>query len=178
MKKEKSLPSTLEVKGKYIKRGRWNGCNFIKNEKYKHILGKIMPPYTNLSLFLIISSKNYIFYGKTLMKSAAIVAFTRKVSQGSSFKKESQLNSKFSIVIWCCGCAASQTFLSHSLTLSYWMRWFYDIKLSLFSKIKLNSSYFIREKKINFQSFLFWGICLSRFSSLDVSTVAPILNFC
>ena len=137
-----------------------------------------MPPYTNLSLFLIISSKNYISYGKTLMKSAAIVAFTRKVSQGSSFKKESQLNSKFSIVIWCCGCAASQTFLSHSLTLSYWMRWFYDIKLSLFSKIKLNSSYFMREKKINFRSFLFWGICLSRFSSLDVSTVATILNFC
>ena len=57
-----------------------------------------MPPYTNLSLFLIICSNNYIPYPKILMKSAATVVFSRKVSQGSSFKKDSHFNSNFSIV--------------------------------------------------------------------------------
>ena len=28
-----------------------HGCNFIKNKEYKCILGKSMPPYTNLSFF-------------------------------------------------------------------------------------------------------------------------------
>ena len=78
-----------------------------------------MPPYTNLSSFLIISPKNYASYPKLVMKSAANVAFGRKVSQGSGFKKDSQFNSNFSIAMGCCGCAASQTFLSHLLTLSY-----------------------------------------------------------
>ena len=51
-----------------------------------------MPPYTNISLFLIISSKNYISHPKILKKSAATMVFVRKVSQGSSFKKDSQFN--------------------------------------------------------------------------------------
>ena len=46
-----------------------------------------MPTYTNLSLFLIISSKNYISHPKILMKSAVTEAFVSKVSQGSTFKK-------------------------------------------------------------------------------------------
>ena len=108
--KRKTNSGTLEFKAKHIKRRKVNGCNFIKNKEYKCILGKSMPPYTNLSLFLIISSKNYIFHPKTLTKSAATVAFVWKVSQGSSFKKGSQCNSNFSIGMWCCGCAASQLF--------------------------------------------------------------------
>ena len=56
-----------------------------------------MPPYTNLSLFLIISSKNYISDPKILTKGAEIVVFVRKVAQGSSFKKDSQFNSHFCI---------------------------------------------------------------------------------
>ena len=84
-----------------------------KNKEYKYVLGKSMPPYTNLSLFLIISSKNYISHANILMKSAATVVFVRKVFQGSNFKKDSQFNSNFSIDMWCWGCAASQTFLSY-----------------------------------------------------------------
>ena len=96
-KKEKLIPGTLEFTAKYIKRRRVNGCNFIKNKEYKCILGKSMPPYTNLSLFLIISSKNYISDPKILTKGAATVVFVRKVAQGSSFKKDSQFNSHFCI---------------------------------------------------------------------------------
>ena len=51
-----------------------------------------MPPYTNLSLFLIISSKNYISHPKILIKSAATMVFGRKVSQSSSFEKDSRFN--------------------------------------------------------------------------------------
>ena len=54
-----------------------------------------MPPYTNLSSFEIISSKNYVSYPNILMKSAVAVVFGRKVSQGSSFKKDSEFNSNF-----------------------------------------------------------------------------------
>ena len=57
LKKENSIPGTLEFKAKYIKRRRRHGCNFIKKEERKNILGKSIPPYANLSLFLIISSK-------------------------------------------------------------------------------------------------------------------------
>ena len=84
--KVNSSPGMLEFKAKYIKRRRRNGCNFIKNKEYKYILGKTMPPYTTLSLFLIITSKNYISHLKTLTQSAATVLFVRKVSQGSSLK--------------------------------------------------------------------------------------------
>ena len=52
-----------------------------------------MPPYTNLSLFLIISSKNYISDPKILTKGPATVVF----AQSSSFKKDNQLNTHFSI---------------------------------------------------------------------------------
>ena len=90
-KKEKPIPGTLEFKAKYIKRRRVNGYNFIKNKEYKCILGKSMSPYTNLSLFLIISSKNYISDPKILTKGAATVVF----AQGSSFKKDSQFNTHF-----------------------------------------------------------------------------------
>ena len=48
------------------------------------------------------------------------------------------------------------------------------VKLPLFSKIKLYSSFFIREKKN--QSFLFGGICKSRLYSLDLSTDISILD--
>ena len=105
--KRKTNSGTLEFKAKHIKRRKVNGCNFIKNKEYKCILGKSMPPYTNLSLFLIISSKNYISDPKNLTKGAATVVFVRKVAQGSSFKKDSQFNSHFCICMWCCGCAAS-----------------------------------------------------------------------
>ena len=128
-----------------------------------------MSPYTNFSLFLIISSKTYSSHPKILTKSAATVVFVRKVSQGSSFKNDSQFNSNFSIAVWCCGCAASETFLSHLLTLPYWICWYYDIKLPLYSKIKLNSSFSLREKILNFSLSFLGGICKSRLYSLDVS---------
>ena len=109
-----------------------------------------MLPYTNLSLYWTINSKNYIFHLKKLIKSAATMVFGRKMSQGSSFKKDSQFNPNpnFSIAMRCCACACSQAFLSHLLTLSYWIHWNYDVKLPLFSKIKLNSSSSIHGKKI------------------------------
>ena len=111
-----SIPDTLELKAKYIRRKRrGNGCYFIKKEEYKYTLGKIIPPYTKLSLLLTISSKNYNSYPKISTKSAATVAFGRKVSEGYSFKKDSQFNSYFSIAMWCYGCSASQTFVFHSL---------------------------------------------------------------
>ena len=97
--KVNSFPGTLEFKAKYIKRRRGHGCNFIKRENYKYILSKSMPPFTNLSSFLIISTKNCISYPIILMKSAATVAFGRKVSHGSSFKKDSQFNWNFSVAI-------------------------------------------------------------------------------
>ena len=81
-----------------------------------------MPPYTNLSLFLIISSKNYISHPPKITKSVATVVFVRKVPQGSSFKKDSQFNSNFSIGIWCYGCAAAQTFLSYLSNCHYSQR--------------------------------------------------------
>ena len=99
-KKEKPIPGTLKFKAKYIKRRRVNGCNFIKNKEYKSILCKSMPPpppCTNLPLFLIISSKNYISDPNILAKSTATVGFVRKVAQQFSFKKDSQLNSNFCI---------------------------------------------------------------------------------
>ena len=137
-----------------------------------------MLPYTNLSLYWTINSKNYIFHLKKLIKSAATMVFGRKMSQGSSFKKDSQFNPNpnFSIAMRCCACACSQAFLSHLLTLSYWIHWNYDVKLPLFSKIKLNSSFFHTRKKNNFQSFLFGGVCKSRLYSLDVSTDIPVLD--
>ena len=76
------IPDTLELKAKYIKRRRGHGCNFIKKEEYKNTLRKGIPPYTKLSLFLIISCKNYNSYPKISTKSAATVAFGRKVSEG------------------------------------------------------------------------------------------------
>ena len=74
---------------------------------------------TKLSLFLTISSKNYNSYPNISMKRAATVAFGRKVSEGYRFKKDSQFNSHFSIAMRCCGCSASQTFVFHSLAMSY-----------------------------------------------------------
>ena len=132
---------------------RGHRCISLKKRNCKYILGKSMPPYINLSLFLINSSKNYISYPKKLIKSVATMAFGRKVSQGSSFKKDSQFNSNFSTSKWCCSCAASQTFLSHWLTMSYWTHWYYDIKLPLFSKTKLNSFSICRKKLIFNLSF-------------------------
>ena len=142
-----SVPDTLELKAKYIKRRKGHGCNFIKKEEYKYTLDKIILPYTKPSLLLTISSKNCNSYPKILKKSVANVAFDRKVSEGYSFKKDSQFNSYFSIVMWRCGCSASQTFVFHSLALSYWIQWHCDIKLPLLSIIKIDSSSSIREKK-------------------------------
>ena len=69
----------LELKAKYIKRTRKHGCNFIKKGEHKYILIKSIPPYTKLFSFLIIGSKNYIFYPKIAAKSAATVVFGRDV---------------------------------------------------------------------------------------------------
>ena len=142
-----TVPDTLELKAKYIKRRKGHGCNFIKKEEYKYTLDKIILPYTKPSLLLTISSKNCNSYPKIKKKSVANVAFDRKVSEGYSFKKDSQFNSYFSIVMWRCGCSASQTFIFHSLALSYWIQWHCDIKLLLLSIIKIDSSSSIREKK-------------------------------
>ena len=57
LEKEKSILGTLQFKVKYIKTRRGHGCNFIKKEEYKYILAKSMPPFTNVSLFLMISPK-------------------------------------------------------------------------------------------------------------------------
>ena len=46
-----------------------------------------MSPYTNLSLFLIISSTHYISHPKILKKSAATVVFITKISQVLVLKK-------------------------------------------------------------------------------------------
>ena len=80
-----SIPDTLELKAKYIKIRRGHGCYFIKKEEYKYTLGKSIPPYTKLSLLLTISSKNYNSYPKISTKSAATMAFGRKVSDAYSF---------------------------------------------------------------------------------------------
>ena len=100
--KERKFDSTYaKFKAKYIKRRIGCGCNFIKKDEYKYILCKSMPPYTNLSLFLIISPKNYISYSKILMKRAATVVFGRKVSQGFSFKNSCQLKLfYFHLMLW------------------------------------------------------------------------------
>ena len=84
-----SIPHTLELKAKYIKRRRGYGCYFIKKEEHKYTLGKSIPSYTKLFLLLTISFKNYNSYPKISTKSAATVAFGRKVSEGYSFKKDS-----------------------------------------------------------------------------------------
>ena len=57
-----------------------------------------MPPCTNLSSFLIISSKNYVSYPKILMKSAVAVIFGRKCRRVLVLKR-SQFNSNFSIAM-------------------------------------------------------------------------------
>ena len=94
-----SIPDTPELKANHIKRRRGGGCNFIKKEGYKYTLGKSIPAYTKLSLLLTIGSKNYNSYPKISTKSAATVAFGRKVSEGYSFKKDSQFNSYFFIAM-------------------------------------------------------------------------------
>ena len=99
LKKKRSIRGTLEFKEKYIKRRREHRRSFIKTEKYKYILGKSTPLYTNLSLFLIISSKSYISHLKNLMTNAGTMLFDKKVSQGSSFKKEDQFNTNFFIAM-------------------------------------------------------------------------------
>ena len=95
----------------------------------------------------------------------ATEVFGRNVSQGSSFKNYGQFNSNFSIAIWCWGCAESPTFLFHSLTLSYGIRWYYLTTQPLFLKPLFPL----------FDLYFFWGgICKSRLYSLDVSTDIPI----
>ena len=141
-----SFPDMMELKVKCIKR-RGYGCYFTKKEEYKYTLGKSIPPCTKFSLLLIISSKNYNSYTKISIKGVATMIFGRKVSEGYSFKKDSQFNSYFSITMWCCGCSTSQTFVFHSLVLSFWIHWHCDIKLPLLSMIKLDSSTSTREKK-------------------------------
>ena len=63
------------------------GIDAILSKKRNINISKSMPPYTNLSLFSKISSKNYISHPKSLMKSAVAMVFRRKVSQGSRFYK-------------------------------------------------------------------------------------------
>ena len=116
------------------------------------------------SFLLIIISKNYISHQTILKKSAETVVFVRKVSQGSSFKKDNQLNSHFSMCMWCCGCTASQTFLS------YLSNYHYSQRLNSISPV----SY---AKKKKFKSFFFGAICKFRLYSLEISTYIPILDF-
>ena len=134
---------------------------------------KSFSPYTNVSSSLIISSKNYISYPKILMKSAASV--TGKCPRVLVLKKIVNSNQPFLLP-----CDVVVVLLHKPFSLicwhSCWICWYYDIELPLLSKIKLNSFFSIREKIINFQSFLFRGICKSRLYSLDVSTDIPILD--
>ena len=115
-----------------------------------------MPSYTNLSLFLIISSENYISDPKILTKGAATVVF----AQGSSFNKDQHTLLNLHVMLRLC------RLINFSLLF---------VKLPLFSKIKLISSFFIREKN-NFKYFLFGGICKSRLYSVDISTDILILD--
>ena len=139
-----------------IKRRRGNGCNFIKNKEYKYILGKSMPPDANLSLFLIISSKNNISHSKFLTKSAATVVFFWKVSQNSSFKKDQSIQLQ---LFHCIVILPLCLFTNISLLF---------VKLPLFSKIKTQFLLHMRKKKLNL-SFL-------GEYSLDISTYIPILD--
>ena len=70
---------------------------FHQKVEYKYTIGKSIQPLIWLSLFLTIISKNYNIYPKISTESAATVAFGRKVSEGYTFKKDSQFNSYFSI---------------------------------------------------------------------------------
>ena len=128
-----------------------------------------MPPYTNISLFLKVSDKNYISYPKILMKSEATVVFDQKISQGSIFKKDSQFISIFSIVMWCCGCAPSQAFL-----------FLWHLHSEFVNIMILNNHYSQRQNSIPPFPYLNkkkkWGICKSRLYSLDVSADIPILD--
>ena len=152
----------LEFKAKYQKKkSEW--MYFIKNKEYKCIWGKSMPPYTNLSLFLIISSKNYISDPNILTKGAATVVFVRRVAQGSSFKKDSQFNPHFCICTWCCGCALHKLFSVIR-------------QIAIILKAKTQFFLFHTRKKKIFKSFLFCGICKSRLYSVNISTDIPILD--
>ena len=119
--------------------------------------------YTNLSLFLIISSKKYISDPKLLTKGVATEVFVRKVAQGSSFKKDSQFNSHFCICIWSCGCALHKLFSVIRQT-------------ATILKDKTQFLLFQTWKK-KFKSFLFCGIRKSRLYSVDITTDIPILDF-
>ena len=77
-RKTNSRHAGIQSKIYQKKKSEW----IIKKKEYKCILGKSMPPYTNLSLFLT----------KKITKGAATVVFVTKVAQGSSFKKDSQFN--------------------------------------------------------------------------------------
>ena len=64
-----SIPDTLGVKEKYIKRKRGHECHFIKKEECKYTLCKSIPPYKKLFLLLAISFKNYNSYSKMSTKA-------------------------------------------------------------------------------------------------------------
>ena len=137
-----------------MKRRRANECNFIKNKEYKYVLGKSMPPYTNLSLFLIINSKTYVSHQNILTTSAATVVFVRKVSHDSVFFKRWSIQLKlfhWHVMLRLC------RFTNFSLLF---------VKLSLFSKIKLNSSCFICEQIIIIITILNFSFC-GEFVNLD-----------
>ena len=121
-KKRKTNSRHAGIQSKIYQKKKIEWIQFHQNKKFKCILGKSISSYTNLVLFLIIGSKNYISDPKILTKSAATVVFVRKVAQGFSFKKDSQFNSHFCICMWCCGCAASQTFHSYSSNCHYSQR--------------------------------------------------------
>ena len=111
-KKEISIPGMLEFKAKYIKRRRGHRCNFTKRRNINICSAKVCHP-------------TQIF---NLMKIAASMVFGRKKSQDSIFKKGSQFNSHF--LLPCDVVVVSlHRLLSHLLTLSYWICWYYEIKL-------------------------------------------------
>ena len=81
------------IQSKIYKKKKKTCMYFTKKQEYKYILGKSRRACTNISLFLIISSKIYISYPKILMKSAATVVFCTKCPRVIVLKKMvNQLN--------------------------------------------------------------------------------------
>ena len=95
--------------------------------------------------------KNFLTFNNQLQKLQLLPkTFNEKRNnRGICQEKDSQFNSHFSLPY-----DVAVILLHHSLALSYWIHWHCEVKLLLFSMIKLDSFTSIREKN-SFQSFLF-----------------------
>ena len=150
------------IQSKIYQKKKSDGCNFIKNKEYKCISGKSMPPYTNLFLFLTISTKNYISDPKISTKGAATVVFVRKVAQCSSLKKIVNSTHTFAFA---CDVAVVPLHKLFSVIR----------QTAIILKDKTQFLLFHTRKENNSKSFLFGGICKSWLFSLDMST--DVRNF-